>query len=325
MRAIVSVILAVIAALAVYAGVFLFVVEKSLTVGFIRDAFALKLDYARRIDRPKVVFVAGSSGLFSTSCAVMESILRRPCVNGAITAELGLEYTLEIARRLVRPGDVVVMPLEYPLYRGSEDQMRRARLHPFRLSYDRATLWRLPLGEIVSAIYQFDLRYLIVASVEMGLARAGVSRRFSRKTLTPNGDMRGHTAEKGAPYRAFIAHGPFGLPRAQNFRIDAVPRRILAAFNGWARRRGVTVIGTLPTTFDDRPVEDALMQRIAALFRADGQHFMALDNRHQYPRACFYDSQFHLNQACQARHSRRLAEALARLPTLVPSSPPTRR
>ncbi len=310
MRQILAVLSAAAVSLVLYVGVFGFVIKKPLTIGFMYDALTIKQSYAARAEGPKVVVVSGSAGLFSVSCAVMEHTLARPCVNGAITAELGLEYILEIARRLLQPGDTVVMPLEYNLYRGSAEVFRRQDAHPFRVTYDRQSLWDKPRETVIRAFLQFDLRYLIGAVVENVLAASGVSRRFNRDTLTPNGDMRDHTAEKGNAFRDVIDRDAFWLPRADEFRIVDEARKAITDFNVWAQGQAIRVFGTLPTTFDDRPVETDLMERIAALFRDGGQRFLALANRGQYPRSCFYDTQYHLNETCQGTHSRLLAEAL---------------
>ena len=294
-----------------YISMFGFVIKKPLTIGFMYDALTLKQSYAARTEGPKVVVVSGSAGLFSISCAVMEHTLMRQCVNGAITAELGLEYILEIARRLLQPGDTVVMPLEYNLYRETAEVFRRKEVHPFRVTYDRQSLWDKPRETVIRAFLQFDLRYLIGAVVEIVLASSGVSRRFNRDTLTPNGDMRYHTIGKSKEFRDVINREVLGLPHADEFQITNEARKAITDFNVWASAHAIKVFATLPTTFNDRPVETGLIERIDALFRDGGQQFLALANRSQYPRSCFYATQNHLNETCQETHSRLLAKALS--------------
>ena len=310
MRRILTVVCAATVSIILYVSMFGFVIKKPLTIGFMYAALTIKQSYAAQTEGPKVVVVSGSAGLFSISCAVMENTLARQCVNGAITAELGLKYILEIARRLLQPGDTVVMPLEYNLYRESTEDFRRQEVHPFRVTYDRNSLWGKPRETVIRAFLQFDLRYLIGAVAENVLASAGVSRRFNRDTLTPNGDMRYHTEEKSKKYREIIDREVLGLPYADVFQITGEARKAITEFNVWSSENAIRVFATLPTTFNDRPVEPDLIESIAALFHDGGQRFFALTNRSQYPRSCFYDTQNHLNEACQGTHSRLLAEAL---------------
>lgn len=305
------------AAIGLSAGLYLvlfgFIVSKPLTIGFIHDAFEVKRDYAASIHRPKLVILAGSNGLFSHRCETIEPIIGMPCVNASLTAELGLDYMVELASRLIRPGDVVLMPLEYAFYGESAATMEAGRLHPYRVTYDRATLAGLSPQLLMRALFQFDLRYLIGALAEMGLEAVGVERRFNRDTLTRQGDMRDHTVAKGAVYRDFIRSSAFWLPRDRDFVLTPDVSSTLGVFLDRARQKGIRVIGALPTTFDDRPVGDGLIARLSTLFRRHGQAFLVLPNRSQYPRNCFFDTQYHLNEPCQRRHSRLLARALIKL------------
>lgn len=312
MRAIRPILIASVAALAAYLLVFGFVVTKPLTIGFISESYRLKQAYAAKISTPKLVIVAGSNGLFSHRCEAMEPILGMPCLNGAVTAELGLGYIFELSRRQLRRGDVALLPLEYAIYDQRENGITAGLVHPYRMSYERETLATLPPQLIVRAAFQFDLRYLIGAVAEMTLHGIGISRRFSRKTLTPNGDMRGHTEEKGRPYRRYIADSDFWLQRPDEFPISAAARKEIEAFLNWCSRNGIRVIGTLPTTFDDRRVEDEIIGRLRAIYESAGHEFLVPPNRGQYPRRCFYDAQLHLNETCQLRHSRLLAHSLFR-------------
>jgi hypothetical protein len=313
MRALATLLAAIALSLLIYAGTFIFLIKKPLTIGFIEHALELKRSYAAAHPGPKLVIVAGSNGLYSHRCEVMEPIIGMPCVNGSITAELQIGYILEFARRLARPGDTVLMPLEYGLYEVSAADIRQGLLHPYRVSYDRATLLRFPLRELAEAVFQFDLPYLAGALAEMGLDAAGVQRGLNVDVMTPQGDLRDQTAEKGELYRDAIQREEFRLPHAGDFRISAAVRGELSAFFDWARENRIGVIGTLPTTFDDRPVGDAIVQRIAEFYRSQGEKFVALPNRSQYPRSCFFNTQFHLIERCQIAHSEAVAGLVAPL------------
>lgn len=310
MRNCLNLVATLIASLAIYGGVFIFVADKPLTIGFIRDAFDIKHAYATQAKGPKLVVAAGSGALFGIRCASLEKLIGRPCVNGAITGELGLRYSFDLAKRLVKRGDVVIMPLEFGFYNHSRAQIGRQSTHPYRVRHDLASLWQLTAGEIMQGIFQFDLRYLISAMVETGLGKMGISRRFSRDTLTPNGDMRFHTAENGAMFRRFVDAQRLDTPRSEAFRIGDGTRQAITDFARWAKTRGVRILGTLPTSFDDRPIDKGVVTQIKQLFRDVGHDFFVVENLSQYPRRCFYDSPYHLNEACQQQHTRKLAKAL---------------
>ena len=75
--------------------------------------------------------------------------------------------------------------------------------------------------------------------------------------------------------------------------------------------RGVRVIGGLPTTPDGVRINGPLIAQLRGFFQQHGQDFLVLPNRSQYPLDCFFDSLYHLNEGCQAEHSRRIGRAIA--------------
>lgn len=310
MREIKSLVVACCGGLILYIAVFGWAIWKPLTIGFIADSVAIKKAYAARFTAPKLVFIAGSNGLFSHRCQVMEPIIGRPCLNASVTAELGLAYMLEIGRTMLRRGDTALLPLEYGTFESTKAKIDAGRAHPFRVTYDRSSLIGLPPGLVVRAIFQFDLRYLLGAVAEMSLQALGISRRFGTEMLTPQGDMSGQTAAKGKPYRAAILKTDFWLKPNSEYIVSDGARDTIFTFLEWASDNGVRVIGTLPTTFDDRPVDDALVARLRRIYETRGHAFLLLSNRSQYPRACFFDTQYHLIESCQVRHSRTLARAI---------------
>jgi hypothetical protein len=58
------------------------------------------------------------------------------------------------------------------------------------------------------------------------------------------------------------------------------------------------------------PIPDAPIARLAHFYADHGARFLVLPNRSQYPRSAFYDSNYHLRESWQHRHSVLLAEKL---------------
>ena len=76
---------------------------------FLRKEAALQLAPSG----PRVLIVGGSGCLFSLDAAVLERELEQPVINLCSHAGVGLEYMLARARRHARPGDTVLLALEY--------------------------------------------------------------------------------------------------------------------------------------------------------------------------------------------------------------------
>jgi len=69
-----------------------------------------------KINSPKIVLVAGSNGLFGIDSKKLSKALEYPVLNDCVNAGIGLVPILSHAKRVIRENDIVIMPLEYPLY-----------------------------------------------------------------------------------------------------------------------------------------------------------------------------------------------------------------
>jgi hypothetical protein len=72
----------------------------------------------------------------------------------------------------------------------------------------------------------------------------------------------------------------------------------------------VRVIGGLPADFAESPMPEATRAAIIGVFATAGARFIELGERAHYPRAAFFDTPDHLNEATQVAHSRVMAEGL---------------
>ena len=291
------------------------VVHRPLVVGEIARQLDYKLGYARTLSSPTIVVLAGSNGRYSHRCAELSAALGRPCVNASIGVGIGLDFQLDQWLPLLRAGDIVYMPLEYDQYGYSRAEMQGGLQNALLVHDRRDYLWEQGTGRVLDAYGSFDLSFLVQGLAEMALRHAGFRRRSSLETLTPQGDERGHTAVAAAAYAEFLRAGAFGrtaIPAA------SASREVLERFLGEAHRRGIVVVGGLPTIPDDVALAEDTVAAVRAVFEERGQRFLALDNRSRYPRSCFFDTLYHLNEECQCAHSRAVGRALALLNGPVP-------
>lgn len=299
-----------VASLALFVAVFS-VVHRPLVVGEIQRQLDHKLGYARTLGSPKLVVFAGSNGRYSHRCEELTAGTGLPCVNASIGVGIGLDFLLDQWRPLLHAGDRVYMPLEYAQYGVDTAEMHGGLQNALLVHSRRDYLRSLGPRRVIDAYGSFDLRFLVHGLVEMVLERRGFQRRSSTASLTPQGDESGHTAELGQAYASFLRDAVFGvieIPAAS----DALD--VLGAFLRSARAADITVIGGLPTVPDSVVLPPAIVERLRALYESQGQQFVVLPQRSQYPLACFYDTLYHLNERCQRQHSHALGEALARLP-----------
>ncbi|MBA2587654.1 MAG: hypothetical protein H0U98_03420 [Alphaproteobacteria bacterium] len=311
MRTFLSLLAAAAISLAGYFLLFGFVVSRPLVVDQISALMDKKLAYAAATPHPKLFIVAGSNARFSHSCAAVERVLHRPCVNMGIAADVALDWTLDRARAQLAPGDLVYLPLEYDLYSRPLTQLQTGMDAAYRFRHDKASLTARGPEGMVRAAFMFSLPTLVHSIGEMGLKAAGVARRFNVETLDRQGDETGHDGAKADPYVPVIRRTPQVMPDTHTLMSNPDSgQAVLGAFLDWCRAHHVQAVGGLPTIFNDRPLPDAAPDMLRSFYAAHGAGFMVLPNRSQYPRADFYDSAYHLRESAQTAHSQLVAQGL---------------
>ena len=314
MRNILTLCAACLVSLLGYLVLFGFVVSRPMVVDQLGQYMAWKQAYAAATPHPKLFVVAGSNARMSHSCAVLEEMLHRPCVNMGITAEAGLDWTLNATKQDMAAGDLVYLPIEYDIYDTPRVRLYSMMDAAYRFRHDKASLAERGPEGIVRAAFMFDLSVLVKSVGETVLNAAGVHRRFNLGTLNKQGDETGHDDDKALPYLSVIKSVHEEVPNSERLlrRADG-SQAALTQFLDWCRDHKVTAVGGLPTIFNDQPVPDIVVTKLKNFYTAHGAQFIVLPNRSQYPRAMFYDTGYHLRQSAQAAHTRLLALYLAPL------------
>ena len=311
MRAFLYLLAACTISLVLYMILFGFLVLRPLVVDQAQEMLEKKLAYGLKAGHPQIVIIAGSNARFSHSCAVLEQSLHRPCTNLGVAGTVGMDWTLDAARRILKRGDLAYMPIEYDIYSLPRAQLFTGMDAAYRFRHDMGSLTERGPEGIARAAFMFSLPTLAQSFGEMALAEASVRRRYGLDTLDKQGDEIGHDDASANAYLGTIRSASQRMPETEALLTS--PRagaQAIAVFLDWCRTQGVTAVGGLPTVFNDKPIPDAPVAKLRAFYRAHGAGFLVLPNRSQYPRSDFYDSDYHLRESWQQRHSTLLAEEL---------------
>jgi len=297
--------------LILYLALFGFVVSRPMVIDQAQQMLERKLAYGRATGHPKILIIANSNARFSHSCAVLERQLGRPCVNLGVSGDMGIDWLLASAREILASGDLAYMPIEFDIYSRPKIQLMTGMDAAYRFRHDKASLAVRGAEGVARAAFMFSLPILVQSVGEMGLKAAGIHRRFGLDTLDKQGDETGHDGAKAIPYLAVVRSAPQNIPDNEKlFDNPDGSQAAIAAFLDWCRVQGVVAIGGLPTVFNDVLIPDAPITRLRDFYAGHGAKFLVLPNRSQYPRSAFYDSNYHLRESWQARHSALLAEGL---------------
>jgi hypothetical protein len=303
-----------VASVLLYLLIFGFVVSRPLVVGEVGDLMDYKLAYARETQGPKIFVLAGSNARFSHSCAVIEELLHRPCVNGGIAYGIGLDWLLDSFQPYIHAGDIVYLPLEYGQYSVGRTAMITGVDAAYRFRYEKKGLLARGPDGIVRAAFMYDLPTLLHSIAEMTLKSFGVKRRVGIDSLDKQGDEVGHDDQQAKPYEAFVNALAFEPPNPTTLMANPEGQQaVLSAFLDWCKAHQVIALGGLPTMFDDRRIDDRIVALLRDFYASHGAGFVELENRSQYPRHDFFDTAVHLREAAQIIHSKRIADSLANI------------
>ncbi len=306
--------LACFGSLLLYAGLFGFILDRPLTYDELSRQMQQKLSLGTAMPGPKLVILAGSNAPYSHRCEVIGKLLGMPCVNGGIAVGIGLDTLLGRWRAVLRPGDVVYLPME-------EAQYTRSRLATdvgpdgaVMFRHDWRALAALPPDRWAGAAFAFDLRFAAMAVIEHLLLAAHFRdpRAASEGGTNAWGDHVGHTVALAAASRVALAQATPARARPEDIR-TGYGTVLIAEFLQWSRTHGVRAVGGLPTEFADAPMRDDTREAIRAVYVANGAGFVELPNRSLYARDSFFDTPDHLSEPWQIVHSVAVAQALAPL------------
>ena len=302
------------ASLLLYFACFAVVLDRPLSFGWLRHEINARLARGAAIEGPKLVILAGSNGPYSHRCEIIGPLLGLPCVNAGVAVGISLDYLVVRWRPLLHRGDLVYMPMEEAQYVRERAANALGPDAAIMLRHDRATLARLPPHRWLGALFSYDLRGALMAVIETALAAAGFRDPRAAVDGESNamGDHIGHTAVLALANASTLQAARPYHPTAAQIR-TGYGGVLIARFLDWAHAHGVSVIGGLPTGFDDSPIPDATIAAIRAIYETHGARFLELPNRSRYPRSAFFDTPDHLNQTWQAVHSVAVACGLAPL------------
>jgi hypothetical protein len=286
------------------------IISKPLTDGEIVRLIDKKTALLKKTGSQRLIILAGSNGRFSHSCAEIQRLINRPCINASLMAGIGIDYILEVYRPLIREGDIIYMPYEYEQYNQTRNTVFSGPDNSILWRTDLDTLSNLGIERTVRASFFADAKYFIHGIIEMGLSKRGIKRRFDESSINEQGDQIGHTRELGSSYESFLKSKSVTIPLLQLSKNTPYSTEIISQFLLSAKKQGITIIGGLPTTFDDIKIPDQTREELQKLFRNTGQQFIETKSLSQYPRSCFFDMPYHLNEECQKEHSRRVHELL---------------
>ncbi len=262
-----------------------------------------KTSYATSIHQPKLLVTAGSNAQQGISCQIIEQELRIPCVNAAINAGLGTDYILHRAQVLAKPGDIVLLPLEYELYN---------RLLPSSLLIDY--VFSRDPGYALS--HPWLIRLLSFERLQLRIWNKfhPPAREAKERPINRNGDSLANLEANITPELRdkLNRETPFNIWQTPKYGTPGT--HFIKSFARWCQKHQVQLLATWPNTlyFEVYQVPDyqEFFQDIEAFYRGLGVPVLGRYSDFLYDKSMLYDTYYHLHDRGRRQRTQQLISLL---------------
>jgi hypothetical protein len=247
-----------------------------------------KVALGGRTPSPKFVVVAGSNAALGIHVRTVSEALSVPGFNFALVATFSPGFQLFEARKILKPGDAVLIASEYLAYDyGSPTNALVDAVYSCGEDYWRSLDWPRRLFFVLAVRPQ-----RVIDTLRFNKANAARADRAVVRDVTADGDE----ARTGTP--GLIAGAQTGAHQPLVIRFGAQSNGVgeIENFLAWAKANGVTVFATWPNTlyFPQYKTYPAFGE-IADFYRAHGVEMIGAPEDSMFGEKFLADTIYHLN------------------------------
>lgn len=278
---------------------------------WIYDVYTKKVEIAKSIREKKMLIVSGSNALFGIDSGMIERELGIRVVNFGVNAGVMLPYTLYKAKEVIDWGDVVLMPLEYPMY--SYDGVPNSQMIDYIFSRDIDAFFALTLKE------QFYMLWSITFDrVYDGYFYQGGSKVTSGLYRVGNIDEHGDQINTAVRYRSTDMIRERDGIKAKRYGHEYNKRALgweyLEEFVSWCEKREVKVIFMPSTIMRDKSYygdeqERWFYKNIDNEIRNRGWRYVGKPYDYMYDRELYLNTPFHLVERGKEMRTKRILKS----------------
>ncbi|WP_041279356.1 hypothetical protein [Desulfobacula toluolica] len=267
---------------------------------WIYDVYEKKQLISERIMGEKIILLAGSNILFGVDSQKIARAFHMPVLNYGVNAGIDLPYTLETAKKVVHPGDIILMPLEYPMY--SYDGTPSAQTVDYIFSRDPGFFWKMSLKEQINMVLYMDLKRLLRGFLYQGGEKIDTGL-YGAHQIDSHGDQI-NTNLKFKTWAMFKEiHSQQLKPKkySETFDPDAIGWQFISEFILYCKKLNVSVI-FMPSTlmkhesYYTNPGEKWFYDNIVMEVRRRGWRYVGNPYDYMYEPSLYFNTYFHLTE-----------------------------
>jgi hypothetical protein len=285
-----------------------------------------KLALAEQTPSPKLLLVGGSSTLFGLNAKEIQAQTGVRTINLGTHAGMGPDYLLYHARQVAKPGDTVLLVLEYELYYYGKLEPAWADIVvlDYLLARDPEYFNQLTPMEKWNAIMLTPGKRLMAGfkkrrregsrPIERPLTEANIFHRvYSVGYLNECGDQTRHTSAVRPVSLELLAQS--GSKLGQELPKNPKGFGVIESFCRWARTNQVLVLATFPSCYDrpeyHRPAARHFVERLTEFYCQMNVPVIGQYTDGLYPVDDLFDTGYHLTETAALRRTDKLLKQLA--------------
>jgi hypothetical protein len=283
------------------------------TSQWVFDVYKKKKAYAQSIDEKKIVILSGSNALFGINSKMLEDAFGVKVVNYGVNAGVLLPYMLYKSKEIIKPKDVVILPLEYHVY--TYDGTPNTQMIDTIFSRDIDFFYALTPKEQFLTVWNITLERILAGYEAKGGTPVN-SGLYGAHNVDARGDQIGATAAAKNEYIEKELDALMPNNYGKIYKKDALAWYYLEEFVSWCDARDVKVV-FMPTTmlFFDVYKKDSkerwFYENIAKEVEAKGWSFVGEPYEYMYTKEHYFNTDFHLTSEARDMRTKQMIADLA--------------
>lgn len=257
---------------------------------WIHNAMLKKEKIASQITQPKILVTGGSNVIYGVKTYEFQKQFGIPSVNFGVNAGLEIDYILDIAKRNLKSGDIVILPLEYEHFHKTKN-LNQSRI-AYILNYDRQYFDQLSSIE--------KLRYLTSISFDEFIMSFFANKNeinYNSKTINQNGDETANFDQ--TKINAFINRKSHDIAISETVFSESYGVEKIIEFAKWCETNNIKLFLSWGSTIDfpvyhTKQYQD-YFDTMCTYFRNKNINILGHPNDFLYDKKYFYDTNYHLN------------------------------
>ncbi|MEM6403638.1 MAG: hypothetical protein AAF757_26010 [Cyanobacteria bacterium P01_D01_bin.116] len=267
------------------------------------------------VNRQKLLPIAGSNASFGISCKMIYEATEFPCINGGTSVDLGIHHILDNARSWAKPGDIVILPLEYLHYQYSGG----------------------PNQQLIEYVFAYDMNYFKKVDTITKLSMiGGISFETLIKNFRYSIQQKKHHNKQNQPSTTLTNQTAYGYINKYGDRTDYTEKlnhidqikpmktygyientggmKIIRKFAEWCKLNDIQVFAAWPNTiwFDvyQDPDKQKYFQSLKDFYKKIKVPILGKPEDFMFDKSMFYDTIYHLNTKGRYQSTQKLIDLL---------------